>query len=146
MRIAEHGVRYLLINDAAVAALVETRIHPQRAPQGGTLPYQVFRRINADHQRHMAAASGTVEVIVQLDIVSESWETAKSIANANREALDGYLGTLSISGEDLVVQEISLIREGPDVYVQPSTADDVGKHVIRQDYRVWHEESIPTFA
>jgi len=145
MRIAEHGVRYLLINDATVAALVDTRVHPQRAPQGGALPYEVFRRIDGDHQRHMTAASGLVKVIVQLDSVSESWEEVKAMAEANREALDGYAGTLSINNENLVVQEISLAGDR-DGYIPPATAEDNGKHVITQDFEVWHEESVPTFV
>lgn len=132
--------------NAGVAAIVATRVFRGIAPQGQALPYLTLQLISNDHQDHMTAASGLADARIQVSSWDKTEHGAEALANAVREALDGFTqATLGGSGYTADVRRISLEGEAEN-YVAPMAGDDVGVFGVMQDYGIWYGETIPTFA
>jgi len=132
------GLRAYLLDDAAIAAIVGSRVHPLVLPQGDTGPSIVYSRISAVGDHHMSAASGLVQTRLQLDCWAASLDNAAALADLVKQRLDGFSGTM-LWGEDspaeaIVVQGIFFDGEREDF-------DNAAKlHRVSRDYLIWYEE------
>jgi hypothetical protein len=144
--VAEQAFRYLLGANTALAALVSTRIYPQSAPQSAVRPFITFERISADHHHHMTAASGLVKAVIQATAWAEDYSTAKTVAEAMREAADGYRGTITISVGVALTNCHIMISNERDVVEWPQDGSDAPRRGVQIDFDFWHTESVPTFS
>jgi hypothetical protein len=140
----ESAIRKLLIDDATVAALVSTRIYPEGgAPQTPPLPFIVTKRISRSHFHHMGAAGGLAIARVQVTSYAKSEGEVETLADAIREALDGYRGTVT-NTDSLTIKMLHLDND-LDTMILPWGGLNRGYPAIVQDYKVGHAESVPTF-
>ena len=93
MAYVEEALLSVAVNNAPLAALVGTRIYPQRAPEGTAHPLILYGKISgvrvSDHDGSDLAAPR-----FSFRVHSLTYGQAATVANKLREALDGYEGTV----------------------------------------------------
>jgi hypothetical protein len=97
------ALRTRLLAFSGLTALVSTRVHAGIAPQGGTLPAVVYRRISANRELVHSGVSGVARSRFQFDCLAKTPLEAKQVAAQVRKALHGYSGT--IGGETIMRSE-----------------------------------------
>jgi len=90
----ETGLRTHLINNAAVSALVGSRVYPMRLPHGFTLPAISYQRISGPRQYDSIGATGRVHPRFQVDCWAETYAGVRDLANKVRLALNDHRGPL----------------------------------------------------
>lgn len=94
---AENAIATVLQADAAVTALVGTRIYPLKMPQNPTLPAIVHQRISTTPDM-LAEGPGFAPMRVQLSLWASSFDGARALAAAVVGVLHGYHGPIGIGG------------------------------------------------
>jgi hypothetical protein len=125
----ETALRSILVNDDTVAALT-TRCYPVMLPQNPTYPLILYTKISGERAHHLSGVSGHAHPRFQVEAWAETYTAAKTLAEAIREALDGYMGT--DSGVEI---GSCLIDSEHDIY-EP----ELKVYRVLQDYMIWHEE------
>lgn len=132
------GLRAYLLADAAIAAIVGTRIHPVKLPQGQTQPSIVYSRVSGLGDNHMHGPSGLSRPRIQIDCWAQSVDTAASLANLVKERIDGFRGSMlwgeNSPEEAIVIQGIFFESERED-YDSESAL-----YRMSRDYLCWYEE------
>ena len=128
----EEAVYSRLSGNVAVAAIVSTRIYPQKIPQEATLPAIAYARVSARRVKAHAAPTGLARARMQVTCVATSYSAVKALAAAVRKALEGVMGTVG----GLALQG-SWLETDADEY-----GDAEGLHSVRQDFMVWYTEAI----
>ena len=125
----ETAIRYILVNDATVKAIT-TRCYPVTIPQAPTYPLILYTKITGMRDHHLRGPNGRAHPRFQIEAWSKTYTESKTLADAIREALDGYSGTASSTkiGSCLIDSERDDHQKEIEVY-----------RVI-QDYFIWHEE------
>lgn len=129
-----------LTGNAGISAIISARMSPQSAPQGAAFPNITFFRVSNDHFHNFAGAEGLVQQIFQIDCRDTDQTIVDSLADAVREALDGFLSKLMGA---IFVKSIHLLDER-DRFEPPSDAGQEGVYVNSMDFRISHDETIPT--
>ena len=93
-----------LQQNAGIAALVSGRVYPVRTPDNPTIPYVVYRvRLEPENTLTVAPitkAMITITVAARTTPSTSGYFTAHAIADAIRDALAYFKGTLKTSGVD----------------------------------------------
>ena len=126
--------------DAPLTVLVGARIFPQIAPPSASFPRVTITRIVNGHERHMLASSGLSRATYQIDSWALNSPSVEAVAEALRNALDGFIGKL-MGGID--IRSIFLVDENDNIE-EPTDGSDNSIYRISQDYTINHRESIPT--
>jgi len=117
----EEGIRYILINDTDVAALISARVYPMLMPQGYTLPAIVYQRISVDRPHTLDQGPvGRAIGRFQVDCYAETYAAVNELANKVRLALDGFKGdmgsqSVSVGGIHLM-SDRDLFEEATEIY------------------------------
>lgn len=127
----EEAVYSRLSTSVAVAALVSTRIYPQKIPQEAALPAVAYARISALRVKAHAAPTGLARARMQVMCVARSYSDVKVLATAVRKSMEGVMGTVG----GLVIQG-SWLETDADEY-----GDAEGLYSVRQDFMVWYREA-----
>jgi hypothetical protein len=90
----EQAIRSALINNAAVTALIGTRVYPMFLAQGYTLPAISYQRITGNRPREAADKTGRVNARFQIDCWAESYSGAHDLSGKVITCLDNHRGTL----------------------------------------------------
>ena len=125
----EAAIRSILINDATVKAIT-TRCYPVALPQSPTYPLILYTKITGMRDHHLQGPSGHAHPRFQIEAWAKTYTEAKTLADAIREALDGYSGTAA--GTKI---GSCLIESERDDY-----QNEIDVHRVIQDYFTWHEE------
>ena len=125
----EKAIRSILINDSTVSAIT-TRCYPATLPQDPIYPLILFSKVTGMRDHHLQGPSGLAHPRFQVEAWATTYDAAKTLANAIREALDGYKGTVGT----VVIGSI-LIESERDVY-----EDAVSCHRVIMDFYCWHSE------
>lgn len=128
-----------LTGHAAVSALVGTKVFPSVAPPETTPPYITFRVVSAPRLHHMLGASGFVDARLQTDCWDSRAETANTVSEAVRNAMDTFRGTVS----DVVIRKC-LLSDASGEFVVPKAKTEGGLHRRRLDFDVGYLEAAPT--
>jgi hypothetical protein len=83
-----------LTADAGVSALVASRIYPHRTRFTPTYPHVVYEVTSDDTEYTFAGAIGMREANIVFRCIAETYSASKTIAEAIRTSLSGYVGTL----------------------------------------------------
>lgn len=126
----ESALVTLLESASAVTALVGMRIYPAVIPQGVAQPSLAYWRVSTARQQLFDGPHSTAAPRYQIDAQAADYTTARQLAEAVREALNGYRGTLG--GE--VVHHITLQNE-QDIY-----DSETGAYRVALDFIVTHQE------
>lgn len=127
-----------------VSLKVGSRVYRAIARQGTPFPYVIIQQISGRHVRHMAAASGLAAPVFQISCVDDDPVGADDLADAVREALDHFIGTMGTPPNTATVQAAFLEGEA-SMFEPPRDASDVGIHVVRMTFEIWHTETVPVF-
>lgn len=140
----ETHLRAHLLASAAVLALV-TAIEPSASAETTTLPRVVYSKFSRDGQHHMGAASGLVYLRIQFDIFAKDKDQADDIAEAFRNRLDGYRGTITTLGESRRFDVVQ-VENDRDEFVPPTDGSDQITYRRMIDVFVGCAESIPNLT
>lgn len=111
-----------------VTTLVGNRIYILSAPKNPGDPYIVYSRISATRSHAKAGPSGITESRIQFSIWSKWFSDAWSVAEALRQVLDGFSGTM----HGVKVHSIRIDGE-VDFY-----ESDTGLYQVVSDYLIVH--------
>lgn len=132
----EAAIRSALVADAAVAALLGTRIYPVIAPASAAAPFATYRRSAVQRQQTLTGPSDVTTVILALDLYAESYEAVRELADKCRRCLDGYGG---LSPESVLVHNVSLDNEA-DGFAQLAGGEAPPLYSVSQTYSIlWQE-------
>lgn len=136
-------LRAHLVADAGVAAIT-TRVSMYRSNQSDGLPRVVLHTISGDHKHHMLAATGKVITRVQIDCHATTPVGAEALAEAIRQALDGFRGQMN-SGTYISMCHLDSERS---LYDPPHEGrnESGGVDTVQLDYMVGWTATVPTFA
>lgn len=91
----EEAMADYLKDDSGVAALISNRLYPMVIPQDVDKPAAAFQRISRDGVHvHDLGPDGWASVRMQFTCQATSMYVAKQVAEAIREALDGFAGDM----------------------------------------------------
>lgn len=129
--------------DDDVAALVGTRVYPLAVPRGERLPAVVVQVIGIERPRHLRGPVNIADATVQVAACSMRPTEPPDIAEAIRQALDGFTGRLG-SGATSVVAVQSVCRAERDLVDDPENG--TGKPLVRTvcEYLIRFREPQPT--
>lgn len=142
-----------LFDDDDVRRLLGNNIHRDIAPDSGETLYTIVQHLGAIPGRHLTSTSGYTEALVQINTwgqsnadVQISRSHVEAIADAIREALDHLTGaTLGTPPNEATVAVIRLTRD-PDQVIPPLRGEQDVTYGARQTARIFHDETVPTFA
>lgn len=131
----EQVIRNALVTNTVASSFVGTRIYPVLAPATATLPFAVYRRSSIRREQTLAGPSGLPIVNMEFQIYASTYESARQSADAFRQVLDGYAGSLN----NVEVQNAALEQESDD-FVQLAGADLPPVYSVTQNYALaWVE-------
>lgn len=126
-------IRALTIADAAVAALVGTRMHSDFLPQKATLPAIVYQVIDTLPHEHLAGIADVSRARIQIDAYADSRTEANDLGNKIRLALEKkHRG--DNSGQ--FINEINLATGEVHSIDRPSAGSDERRFITTHDFYV----------
>ena len=125
---------------SAITNLIGTRIYPQIAKGGVSLPYAIYSRSDVKRYPVSAGSMGLVTTTVRITSFAETYDGAVSLANEFRIALDGKSGSI---GSGSVFDKCRLVNESDSIDPVEFAQNDA-PHFVSQDYQITHTESVPT--
>lgn len=135
-----------LYNDADVSSLVGDHVYRDVAPNEGETLYIIVQHLGAIPGRHLLATSGYTEALVQINTWGLTRPGVEAVADAIREALDHLTGsTVGTPPNEATIAVIILTRD-PDDVIPPRQGEEDVTYGARQSARIFHDESVPTFA
>lgn len=131
----EQAVRAVLLADAAVAAIVGTRVYPVIAPYDAQPPLLTYRRSAVQRSHTLSGPSGITTVTLIVDVVALTYESARDLADKVRQSLDGWGGTR----ENADVRNVSLETES-DGFVQLAGGEVPPVYTVQMTFAIlWQE-------
>lgn len=132
----EAVLRVALTSDPDVGALVGTKVYPVVAPAEATYPFVTWRRVQVQRQQTLANPMGVPKVTIDYSIYGATYDQARQVADAMRQVLDGYRGTV----DNTTVQYASLENESDD-FVSLTGAELPPSYQIVMTIETWWTES-----
>lgn len=127
----EEALMTYLLAGTTLAALVGTRIHFVRSPQGTASPRVVLYRISGVRDMSLNnGPTGFVASRVQCDCIGTSYTSAKAVARALETRLSGYSGTVG----SIRFEGAFLVGERDD-YFDTETPDKLFRTSL--DFNIW---------
>lgn len=140
----EFRLRDRLIADSGITAIVGNRVHPIRIPRMKMAtdngPKLTYRRSRGGRDHDLRAASGHPLAQFEMTCWSQSYDTAKALATAVRNCLDGF-GPGQFA--DVHVDSVLNLDE-EDLYWEPEDGTDTGWYAVLLKYAIRYTESIPS--
>lgn len=96
----------LITNDAAVTAILGTRLYPLQIPQDPTLPAAAYQVIGGDGEAALGADYPGLDYIYQIRLVDDNYMNLITLK----------LAVMDLSGSGSGIIERCIFREGPDFY------------------------------
>lgn len=100
MKVCEPAIQELL------NALAPDKVFALRAPDNQKGTFVIFQRVDSQRWRSINNPSGIAQADMQIDVYSEGYYDAKTLAGSIENALDGFSGTVyhgNNSPQDFVV-------------------------------------------
>ena len=132
-----------LRNQAAIAALVSTRVYSLTLPQGITYPALVLTDVTTQHAEDFSGSSGWARAQIQIDAWATTYAAAAALAEAVRQELQlaadvsvaPDTGAVTIDGISVVADNTSALRP------EAGSRDSLVRKSLT--YGVSYRESIP---
>lgn len=139
-----NALRQELVDNAAVTALVGSKVRPGIADTDDALPYLVYSKDRNDHTRHQTASSGRALARFTITATDTTAEKADALYDVVRLALDTFTGTLGSGGNTAADVRITLADDN-EGFEEPDAGTEVKKFFVIMDFLVWYKEVVPTF-
>ena len=137
----EEAIYSRLTNDAGVFALCGLRVYPQVIPQDAAYPAIEYERLTGEHIRSLAGSSQAANPRYQFHCWGSTRNSAKSVGEALRNCLDGYVGTVGS-----VTINKCILEDDIDNLEQTAGADRQTRYGVTMTFEFWHDESDPTLS
>lgn len=130
------GLRTKLAGTAAIAAIVGTRIYPDRLPQSTTLPALVYYGVSGVDEPQLSGLVGQAQQRLQVDAYASTRLVANSLALAVRDALTSSWGRGTWSTG---VYVNGCVPEGGERYDTQDVGDgsDDPQYITSRDYLIY---------
>jgi Protein of unknown function (DUF3168) len=128
----EEALVAFLLSVPGVAALVGSRIHWVRLPQGLDTPHVRLTVISGGLTYNYSGADSVQGMRVQMDCFGDTYASAKSVGRAVEAALSGFRGVMGsrfVDGAFLVAARDLLFEDD-------TTADG---HAVSMDFNIFHK-------
>ena len=127
----ETGIHSHLTTNAAVSALVSTRVYPYALPQGATLPAVVYSKVSRTRVRSHSGPSGLDTSRFRFHCIASSYLGAHTLAEAVITALDdpSWVWGSTPVRSCLVDNELDL-----------GFVEETGNYQVAVDATIQHEE------
>ncbi len=127
----------VVTGDAGVSAIIGTRMHPQRAPQGETLPYIVYSRITASNGSHgVSLDRGALrEILFQVNCYAATYSEMDALVDAVRLAVDVTAKTAAAQ-----TWQVCHVVDMRDEWVWDLPGRETGIHGTQMDLSIWFQE------
>ena len=135
-RSPETVVRNALISDASFTSTVGHRVYANVAPADASTPFAIWRRASVQREQTLSVPMGVPKVRLDLQIYAETYITARKLADAARDILDGFGGSF----DNTSVSRCSLDSES-DGIVSLDGSEVPNAYLISQEYIVLWQES-----
>ncbi|KKM71084.1 hypothetical protein LCGC14_1434230 [marine sediment metagenome] len=126
-----------LVDDAAVAALVGSRVYPAKLPQNVVLPSLSYLQLGSERSAHTGGSSGLVSATIQISCWASTYLESKSLAEAVRLSLETFVGELGGGGGRTNVQGAFISNESEFF------ESTVKAYRTDLDFEIWHTETRP---
>lgn len=139
------ALRQELVDNAAVTALVGSRIRPGIARTADAMPFITYSKENNSHIRHQGASSGRAEARFLIECYDKTAKKADALADTVRLALDTFNGTLG-SGDNTALGVRIWLETDNEGFEEPDSGTEVKQFFVSMDFSVWYQEVVPTFS
>jgi hypothetical protein len=130
----ETAVRRRLGDDAAVSALVSTRISPEWRREGTALPAIVYSVDARTPVRTLTGTTSLAEFSVAVDCIATTLSGARALAAVVSDVLNDNTTYGVVDGTQIRWSG----TDGEDVErMEDQDGGDDGPRVVRQTYRIW---------
>lgn len=103
------GVKARLLAASAFAAVVGDRLFPLRPPDGVAEPYSYYRYLQEIDANTLTGNDRRIAATFTLTVATKSYDKAWTAANAARDSLADFVGTLGSGGDTL--ESVSILFE-----------------------------------
>ena len=136
----KQSVRTRLLQSATIAGLCGANVFTGRSDQGQALPRINITRISGGQEHDLDGAAANANPRIQIDCRAATDVAADALADAVRNMLDGYTGTMGTHSIDVAVLDNRLDLDEPAI-----DGSDNNTYCVIQDYLIRYTEPIPTF-
>jgi hypothetical protein len=134
-----------LLTSPTIATLIDDRIEPSLSSEQTTLPRVVYTAIATDSQINLSGGAGYTFKRFQFDVFAKTIEEVQAIAEAFRNRLHGFRGSITVDAESLFFGLIKLEGER-DTPTNPDEGTDQPVYGRSLDYFLSCQESIPSLT
>lgn len=137
----ELGMVARLRASAGLAALVQNRIYAVLAPQSARLPYVTYRRDDTSRELSDDGYCGPTTATIQVNAVADDYATAKQVADAIRDRMDGLAGNCG----GTTVQMVTVDRDA-DFLEQYGEGSEDWRYRVMMRLQIRWAESAPALG
>jgi diaminopimelate decarboxylase len=131
-----------LKHSVGVSAHSGDQVYRGLAARTATGKYIVFRQLSGIPARHLSAVSGVKQTLFQIDCWADTEEDADDLADAVRDALDQYQGTLGHGAN--TASRVTVFIDGPrDDFAPPDDGGRVKRFRALLEAAIWYDETAP---
>src|SRR5262245_3914279 len=116
-----------------------SRVYPVVLPQGVALPAITYSRVTGGHDHNLKSATGSAIPTFELNCLALSYQQADELAEAVRQKMQGFSGTLGTSEV-----RSTILDDEADSFESLQDDSDDGVFIITLRYRIRYDESVPT--
>ena len=102
----EEAIRYTLISDAGIAALISDRVYAGELPEQPFYPAAVYRRISTAPVHSSDGPSGLSQIRLQIDCWSPRFLDARALADRVIAVIDGMHGVAGAISQTLAYHSL----------------------------------------
>jgi energy-converting hydrogenase Eha subunit F len=124
------AIRFLLVNDSDVNAIVSGRVYPEMAIEGATTPYIVYS-VMSNTPSNTKDGTPVDEANVEILSVGRSYSEANDLADKVRDALDRVGTTVTQTEGSIVINSIQYTNEITQVTEDRSLFASVQDYTFR---------------
>lgn len=132
----ETAVAALLTADATIAQLIAARLYPNQGPEDAVFPYVVYHQASRVNVKTFGGPLKLSRYSMGLDCYGSSYASAKAVAGAVCNVLDGFRGTAG-SNPSIAIRGTFQEDEGDD-YDPPQHGEERGPDVVRVTVDLWY--------
>ena len=135
MKSPEAALREVILEDPTMAESIKTRLYPVIAPANVVTPFVVYRRASIKREATFTGPLGNPTVSVEYQLMDETYESVRTLADNLRQSLDGWTGVVG----DVLIRQTFLDQEF-DHFAQLQGAEMPAVYCVSQSYEVIWEE------
>jgi len=128
-----------LLGESAITDVFGTRVYSQFAPTSSGKPYITIQRLDSPGTYHMDGESGIAKPFFQIDVWAADSASAETGAEALRNVLGGYRGTMGSTD----IRRAFLYNQRDD-FIPNDDGSQGGTFRISMDFTIWYFRAVPT--